>query len=172
MSSRRPVNSDVIRLMDSMILNRAKYVSGICAFLGTIVLCFGIYVFVNRILFLARAASYAAPVVAISHEWVPAGRGSVMAYVPTVPIPDREGRPLNVKVDASNEQPIYSIGQQMLVSCNLARGCIEDTFWAKWHASIIDFLIALLFFSPLLAWKFGLWQPDATPTTLNLQRDV
>src|SRR5437879_232249 len=98
MNSRRRVNSTVIRRMDSMILNKAKYRSSICAFLGTIALCFGIYVFVNRILFLARATSYVAPVVEVSHESVPAGRGSVMAYVPTVQIPDHEGRPFNVKV--------------------------------------------------------------------------
>src|SRR5438445_4467331 len=98
MNSRRRVNSTVIRRMDSMILNKAKYRSSICAFLGTIALCFGVYVFVNRILFLARATSYVATVVEFSHESVRAGRGSVMANAPTVQNPAYEGRLFNSKV--------------------------------------------------------------------------
>ena len=155
-----------------MTVNKAKYVSAIGAFLGSVVLLIGIYVFISRVVFLARANSLIAPVVAVSHEYVPAGRGSVLAYVPTVQIQDRDGPPLNMKVDTSNQEPAYSIGQQMHVSCNLTRGCIEDTFFAKWGGSLIDLLIAVLFFLPMLAWKSGLWQPNETPTSLALHRDV
>src|SRR5258708_5497330 len=48
----------------------------------------------------------------------------------------------------------------------------EDKFISKWGECLIDLLISLLFFSPLLAWKTGLWQPNGEITGLNLQRDA
>src|SRR5262249_8493000 len=104
-------------------------------------------------------------------EYVPAGRGFVLAYVPVVQSQDREGRLLNIKVDTSDQERVYSIGQQMRVSCNLGRGCIEDTFLGKWGGSLVDLLIVLVCFSPMLPWKSGLWQPNGQPTRLALQSD-
>jgi hypothetical protein len=160
-----------MRLYDYMVVDRPKLVSAVGALLGSIVLLAGVYVFLNRILFLSGARSSSTPIVAVAHDYVPAGRGSVLAYVPTVELHDGQGRALQVKVDTSSEAPVYTIGQQMHVSCNPERGCIEDTFVAKWGASLIDLLISLLFFSPLLAWKSGLWQSNGA-ITLNLQRDA
>jgi len=161
-----------MRLFDSMIANKPKYISAICAFLGSILLIVAVYLFINRIIFLAHATSSSAPIVAVSHEYVPKGRGSVLAYVPTVRVSSLDGRTLDLRVDTFNEEPIYSIGQQLAVSCNLTRGCLEDTFFAKWGDGLIDLLISLVFFSPLLAWKSGLWQPNNKITGLHLQRDA
>jgi hypothetical protein len=127
---------------------------------------------VNRVIFLAQATSSSAPIVSVSHEYVSRGKGSVLAYVPTVQVRDSAGRTLDLKVDTFNEEPVYTIGQQMHVSCNPERGCIEDRFFAKWGACLIDLLITFLFFSPLLAWKFGLWQPNEEITGIGLQRDA
>jgi hypothetical protein len=135
-----------------MIVDRPKFISAICAFLGSIILIITVYLFITRIIFLARANSSSAPIVVVSHEWVPKGRGGVLAYVPTVRV-----HGVDVKVDTFNEESVYSIGKQMAVSCNLTRGCIEDTFFAKWTDCLIDFFLSLAFFSPLLTWKFGLW---------------
>jgi hypothetical protein len=171
MNSRRRVNSTVMRLYDSMIVDKPKFVSAVGAFLGSIVLIAGLYVFINRIVFLAHANSYSAPIVNISHEWVSKGKGGVLAYVPTVRVQGLDGRTLDIKVDTYNEESVYSLGQQMGVSCNFARGCIADTFFAKWGACLIDLGLSVLFFSPLLAWKSGLWQPIGDITGLHLQRD-
>jgi hypothetical protein len=160
-----------LRVYDSMVVDRPKLVSAVGALLGSIILLAGVYVFLNRVLFLSAASSSSAPIVAVAHEYVPAGRGSVLAYVPTVELHDSQGA-LQVKVDTSSEAPVYTIGHQMHVSCNSERGCIEDTFFAKWGVSLIDLLISLLFFSPLLAWKSGLWQPNGEITGLNLQREL
>ena len=159
-------------LHDSMIVDKAKFVSAVGAFLGLIVLLFGVYLFFNRIVFLAHAISSSAPIVAISHEYVAKVKGSVLAYVPTVQVHGGEGRTLELRVDTFNEEPVYAIGQQMRVTCNLERGCIEDRFFAKWGPCLIDLLLSLVFFSPLIARKFGLWQPNGEITGMNLQRDA
>ena len=96
----------------------------------------------------------------------------MLAYVPTVQVHDDQGRALEMKVDTFNEEPVYIIGQQMNVLCNLERGCIENTFYERWGGCLIQLLISILFFSPLLAWKSGLWQPKGEITNLNLQRDA
>jgi hypothetical protein len=67
---------------------------------------------------------------------------------------------------------VYTVGQRMRVSCNPQYACIEDKFFSKWGACLLDLLISLLFFSPLLAWKTGFWQPNGEITGLNLQRDA
>ena len=108
----------------------------------------------------------------ISREYVRSGKGSVLAYVPTVQIQDGLSGSHNLRVDTFNREPVYAVGQQLEVSCNLERGCIEDSFIAKWGASLINLLVSLLFFSPLLAWKFGLWQPNSEITRLNLQGEA
>jgi uncharacterized membrane protein len=161
-----------MRLADSMIVNKAKYISATCGLVGSIVLLIAIYVFVNRVTFLLDANASSAPIVSVAHEYVPAGRGSLLAYVPTVQVRDAEGNTREMKVNTSNKEPIYAIGQQLRVMCNLDRGCIEDSFFAKWGDCLIDLLISLLFFLPLLAWKFGLWRPNSEITALKLQRDA
>ena len=161
-----------MRLHDSMIVDRPKFISAICAFLGSIILIITVYLFINRVIFLVRASSFSVPIVAVSHEWVSKGKGGVLAYVPTVRVPGLDGQILDVKVDTFNKDPVYSIGQPIAVSCNLARGCIEDTFFSKWGDCLIDLLLSLAFFSPLLAWKSGWWPPNDEISALHLRRDA
>jgi hypothetical protein len=142
-----------------MIVDKAKFVSAVGAFVGSILLMIGTYLFVNRAVFLSHATSSLAPIVSISHESVSKGKGSVLAYVPTVQVRDSAGRTLDLKVDTFSEEPVYRIGQQMRVSCNPQTECIEDTFISKWGDFLIVLLVSLLFFSPLLSWQLGLWQP-------------
>ena len=155
-----------------MIVDKAKFVSAIGVFIGSIVLLVGVYLFLERAVFLAHASSSSAPIVAVSHEYVGKGKGSVFAYVPMVEVQGAQGTTIVLKVDTFNEEPVYIIGQQMRVSCNLERGCIEDTFFAKWGTCLIDLLISLLCFMTLMVWKFGLWQPNGKITKLRLNRDT
>jgi uncharacterized protein DUF3592 len=163
-----PLKRSVMRLSDSMIVDKAKFVSALGAFVGSIVLLIGIYLFVNRVVFLSHASSSSAPIVSVSRESVSKGKGSVLAYVPTVQVRDSAGRTLDLKVATFNEESVYRVGNQMLVSCNPESGCIEDTFMSKWGGFLIDLLISLLFFSPFLAWRSGLWQPNGETTALKL----
>src|SRR5262245_7435603 len=117
---------------DSMIVHRTKLVSSVGAFIGSIVLLAGIYSFIDRMLFLESSAPSLAKIISVSHEYVPKGKGSVLAYVPTVQINGIDGEALAVKVDTSNEEPVYKVGDEIYVSCNLQRECIEDSFLAKW----------------------------------------
>ena len=151
---------------------KRKQTIAVCAFLGSLVLLIAIYVTVVRIVFLANANAAEGPIVAVTHEYVPQGRGGVLAYVPTIEVQGAQGRPVRIKVDTFNERPVYAVGQQMQVLCNPERGCIEDSLFARWGISIIDLLISLLFFGPLLAHRLGLWPPDDDLTELNLQRDT
>ena len=160
-----------MRLYDSMIVDRPKFFSFVGVCLGSIVLIATVYVFVNRVIFLTRANSYSAPIVNVSHEFVSKGKGGVLAYVPTVRVA-YDGRTLDLKVDTFDEDNVYVIGQQLRVSCNLARGCIEDTFFSKWGASLVDLLISAVCFLPLLLWQLGLWPPGDEITGLRLQRDA
>jgi len=113
-----PVNSDVMRLHDSMIVDRPKFISAICAFLGSIVLIITVYLFINRIIFLTRANSFSAPIVAVSHEWVSKGRGGVLAYVPTVRVQGLEEElstlrlahsTRNLSIQSGNRWPCHAI---------------------------------------------------------------
>ena len=161
-----------MRLHDSMIVDKPKFVSAIGAFVGSIVLLIGLYLFVNRVVFLSHATSLSAPIVTVSHESVSKGKGSVLAYVPTVQVRDGGGRTLDLKVDTFNEEPVYRIGEQMRVSCNPQSGCIENTFMSKWAGSLFILLVSLGCFLPLLAWKSGLWQPNGDSIGLKLRRDA
>jgi len=152
--------------------SRAARTIAVLAFIGVIVFIVGIYVLAREIVFLANASAYTASVVSVSHEYVRKGRGSVLAYVPTVAVHDSQGRSLSLKVDTFDELPVYSIGQQMHVVCNPTRGCIEDTFGARWGDSLLDFLIALVCFVPLLYWKLVPRDAPPTATPLNLRHDA
>jgi hypothetical protein len=151
---------------------KRKRTVAVLALMGSILFVVGVYLCSVRIMFLVGARSFQAPVVAIMHESVPKGRGSVLAYVPTVEVPDFQGRPLKLKVDTFNEEPVYSIGQKMRVVCNPDRGCIEDTFVARWGDGLIDLILALVFFAPLLYYKVVPDARDAKAKLLPLRPDA
>ena len=161
-----------MRLYDSMIVNRPKFFSCLSAFFGSVVLIVGAYLFINRIVFLAHASSYSAPIIDVSKESVSKGKGSVLAYVPIVRVQGVDGTATDHKVDTFNEENVYVIGRQMAVTCAPSRGCIEDTFFSKWGALLIDILIAAVCFLPLLAWRLGLWPSNGETISLRLQRDA
>jgi len=161
-----------MRLDESMIIDRPKFFSFIGALCGSIVLIAGLYFFVNRIVFLINASSYSAPVVSVSHESVSKGKGAVLAYVPTVRVTRSDGTTRDLKVDTSNTEPIYSIGQQMDVVCNSVGSCIENTLLAKWAASLASLLLSVAFFLPMAAWRLGLWPSNGTVNALHLQGDA
>jgi len=152
--------------------SRGARAVAVLAFIGIIVFIVGVYVLLREIVFLANATAYTAPVVSVSHEYVPKGRGSVLAYVPTVEVRDSQGRSLHLKVDMFDESPVYSIGQQMRIFCNPTRGCIENAFGAKWGDSLLDFLISLVCFVPLLYFKLVPRGAEPTTTPLNLRHDA
>lgn len=155
-----------------MNLANAKSLCAVGALLGSIALLIAAYWCLSRIIFLTNATSSSATIVAVSYEPVPKGKGSMLAYVPTVRIQDAQGTPVDVKVDTFSKDPIYVVGQKMSVTCNATRGCVEDKFFAKWGAPLFDLLIAMFFFLPLLALKFELWQPNGEIVVLSLRRDV
>jgi hypothetical protein len=148
--------------------SKRKYVAAIGTLLGSIVMLVAIYLFFARIAFLSHSRSSDAPIVAITHEYVPKGRGSVLAYVPTVEVRDFQGRPLRLKVNAFNEAPVYAVGQQMRVVCDPERGCIEDTFFAKWGSILINITISLVFFAPLLYYRLVPDERDPAASLLDL----
>ncbi len=152
-------------------MNRRARTVTVMGFIGSILLLAGIYLLVRRTIFLVNANASISPIVSVSHEYVPKGRGSVLAYVPTVEVLDSQRRSQRLKVDTFNESPVYSIGQQMHVVCNPVRGCIEDTFAARWADGLLDLLISLVFFAPLLYYK--LFTPSTRPTvSLNSRPDA
>jgi len=144
----------------------------VLALMGSVLLLVAIYLFSVRLIFLASANSYDAPVVAVTHESVPKGRGSVLAYVPTVEVRDPQGRPLTLEVDTFNEEPVYSLGQTIRVVCNPNRGCIEDTFVARWGDGLLDLLISLVFFAPLLYYKLVPEDRDPSAKLLSIPPDA
>lgn len=152
-----------------MFVDKARFVSVMSAVIASILVLLGIYLLVDRVLFLTQATSSLARIVSVSYEYVPKGRGSVLAYVPTVQVNDGAGKTCYLKVDTSNEEPIYTIGGEIYVSCNLQRGCIEDTFFSKWGSPLLVLLISLI---PLLAWKLGLWESNGEMVNLNLRSDA
>jgi hypothetical protein len=146
---------------------RRKRFTAAFTVLAVIVLFFALYLLSTRIIFLVNARSFETHVVAVVRENVPKGRSSVLAYVPIVEIRDDQGQPQQVKVSTFDESPIYIIGQGMRVTCAPARGCIEDSFVAKWGDVLIDLLISIVLFVPLLYYRLAeISDPKAKPLDL------
>jgi hypothetical protein len=154
---------------DSMFVDKSRFISVTSAFVASILLLLGLYHFVDRVLFLAQSTFSSAPIVSVSHEYAPKGRGAVLAYVPTVQVVDDGGKPYKLKVDTFNEEPIYILGNEIEVICNPRFGCIEDEFLSKWGRPLFVFLLSLF---PLLAWKLGLWESNDEMVGLGLDRDA
>jgi hypothetical protein len=148
--------------------SRRKQIAAVFTVLALIVLLASLYLLCTRIIFLANAESSETPIVGVIHEYVPKGRASVLAYVPMVEVRGAQGRLQRVKVSTFNEAPVYVVGQKMRVICHPKRGCIEDTFLAKWGDALIDLLISLVLFVPLLYYRLVPDDPD--PITKLLDR--
>ncbi len=119
---------------------------GACFLLGTILLFVSFYVLATEISFYHKATMFDATIVEIRHEYVAAGRGSVLAYLPVVEIPDRGSR---ISVETSSEENVYTVGARIRVLCDLSSSqrCIKSTFFDQWWG-IVDLIVALLFLVP------------------------
>ncbi|HBB94677.1 MAG TPA: hypothetical protein DC054_04745 [Blastocatellia bacterium] len=137
-----------------------------CFFVGLIVLCISLYVLATEMYFFHGATAVEAVIIEVRHEYVAAGRGSVLAYVPVVEIPNRGDR---ISVDTSSEDNVYSIGTRMSVLCvlSVSRRCIRNTFLDTWGDGIIDLIIALLFLLPSLLYFRRLKQESQAASTPN-----
>lgn len=113
-------------------------------FLGVVVLLISLYVFGVEVSFFYSASAFDASVVEIRHEYVPAGRGSILAYVPVVETPNTHDR---LNVDTSNEEDIYTIGTRMSVLCDLStsKRCIKNTLFDAWGGGTVDLALSSLF---------------------------
>jgi len=123
------------------------------ALLGLVFLAFALYLFIDRLLFLRKATFASAPIVAVTHEAVPNGRGAVQAYVPVIQLVDSHGNAREVKVDTYSRAAIYDVGQQLPVVCDIGESCIEDTFFAKWGTILVSALVSAILLTPFVVYR-------------------
>lgn len=142
-----------------------KLEAAACFVVGLIVLFISLYVLAAEMYFFHNATSFWAVVVEVRHEYVPAGRGSVLAYIPVVEIPNSKDR---ISVDTYSEENIYSVGARMSVLCDLSvsRRCIRNTFFDTWWG-LADLMFALLFLVPSLLYLRRPTHNVEEPLTLN-----
>ena len=127
-----------------------------CLLVGVTVLVIGFCLLLGEVYFIHKATAFNVSIVEVRRDLVHKGKGGVMAYVPVVEIPSEPSRPLRITVDTFSEEPVYRIGSQMDVLCDLSDSpkCIQDTFFSKWGGSVLDFIFALVFLSiPLHYWR-------------------
>lgn len=113
-------------------LRKANLFAGIAV--GLAAICAGLIIGTGRLLFLIDSKAVLAPIVSVSHEYVPRGRGSVSAYVPTVRLPMSNSE---VKVDTWSEKDIYAGGQSLSLRCEVSSDhptCVEssDLYYFLW----------------------------------------
>ena len=126
--------------------NKGRRVAAACFLVGLLVLFISLYVFATEFYFFHQATALETAIVEIRHEYVPAGRGSVLGYVPVVENPITRER---IAVDTYNEENIYSVGGKMRVLCDLSvsRRCIRNRFFDTWWGTV-DLILALLLLAP------------------------
>lgn|SRR5262245_6620944 len=123
------------------------------AFLGLVFLLFAVYLLIDRVLFLRKASFASAPIVAVTHEPIRSGRGTVQAYVPVIQLVDNHGHAHKVKVDTYSRAAIYDVGQQLPVVCDTKATCIEDTFFAKWGTILVAALVSAILLTPFVVYR-------------------
>lgn len=118
-----------------------------CFLIGLVLLLTAFYLLATETYFLHNATELDAPIVDVLYEYVPKGRGSVLAYVPVVEVPSSGER---ISVDTHDEERSFPVGSKMKVLCDLSNSkrCIRDTFFDKWGGSTLDFIGSLLFLVP------------------------
>lgn len=127
-------------------------------FLGGLTFCIGLSLLIMQILFVMRASEQNATIVEVRYEYVPRGRGSVLAYVPVVQVPGENGL-VTIRVDTFSEEPIYKVGQRLSTLCDSASlKCIPDTFLEKWGNAAVLLALSFLFF----LFGFKLWHSSST----------
>jgi len=130
MSLHALINRRIVGLLSMQTSEIRARNAAVSILVGVLILAFGLVGFGARVVFLLKADEVAAPIISVSHEYVPQGRGSVLAYVPTVKLQEPSGEPVNVKVETHSIEPVYSVGSQMTLLCDTDRfpaECIQDS---------------------------------------------
>jgi hypothetical protein len=123
---------------------------------GVIALCLSVWLLVDLAVFLSKATSVQAQIVDVTYEDVPKGRGSAKAYVPTVELTNTSRSSVEVKVDTYSEDPVYTVGNDMPVLCNLSRipaTCVENSVVNYMAPPIVTLLIGLGSLSLGMYWR-------------------
>ena len=128
----------------------------VCSFIGLVILGIALYLLVTNTIFFGKAKPFNAVIVGVSYEYVPKGRGSVLAYVPIVEVQNGAGSNVKIKAFTWDERPVYHVGDKMQLLCevSVSQTCIRNTFIDIWGNGLGAFILSLLFFSPLLYYKF------------------
>src|SRR6266404_1836698 len=116
-----------------------------CFVIGSIIIIISAYMLATEAYFRFHATTVEARIVEVRHEYVPAGVGSVLSYVPVVELEAKHHR---IRVETSSEENIYDIGSTMSVICDsISQRCIKNTFFNRWNG-VLDLLLALIFLVP------------------------
>lgn len=128
--------------------NRGKSTAAGCFLLGLIILLLSVYVLATETYFFSNADAFDAKVVEVRHEYVAAGTGSVLAYVPVVELQNAQDR---VTVDTYSKENVYSVGTKMSVLCDLSasKRCVRNTFLDVWWGAV-DLSLSLMLLVPSL----------------------
>jgi hypothetical protein len=126
----------------------------ICCFvLGLLLLPISVYVLATEIFFYHAANKVEATIVEVRHQHVPAGRGSILAYVPIVELPHTGDR---IEVNTSSVENVYLVGGRLSLLCDLAasKQCIESGFFDVWWG-LVELSLSLLLLVPssLYLWR-------------------
>jgi len=125
-----PINRRIVGLLSMQTSEIRARNAAVSILVGVLILVFGLVGFGARAVIILKADRVDLPITSVSHEFVPQGRGSVMAYVPTVKFQTPSGELINVKVEGHSIDPVYSVGSQMPLLCDTSRfpaECIQDS---------------------------------------------
>jgi hypothetical protein len=124
-----------------------------CFLVGLILFAIAIYVLATEMRFIISATRFDATIVEVRQDYVPAGRGSKLGYIPVIEIPKTHER---ITVESPSEKKIYSVGSKLSILCDpsLSKRCINDAFFEKWWG-LVDLLVAFLFLAPS---SFFIWR--------------
>jgi hypothetical protein len=135
-SLRYPHRTVKIGLTAMALLNREsekqrKAVGALAAFaIAAVAICVGLYTVGSHLLFLIGSTVSDAQIIEVRHEYVPRGRGSALAYVPVIQLPDSRQ---SIKVATYDEQPVYTVGSSLSVRCKVGSDqayCTDPSlFW-------------------------------------------
>lgn len=115
---------------------------------GLVTLVISLYLLFAQIYFVFNATAFEAPIVEVNLESVSRGKGSTVAYVPTVEITDETGKTTLAKVDTFNEEPVFRVGEKMPVLCDRSSlKCVKNTFFGMWGNPALTFILSVVFLS-------------------------
>lgn len=152
----------------SITLYKRNAIGSFCA--GIVAFCIFGWLFFGQASFYLNSMPLSGRVIGVSYEMVPRGRGSAMAYVPIVEL-DEFGQGMRIKVDTSDDSPVYSIGSLMGLRCTRESTplCRENKFASLWAASVVAFFITLAFLCLGLIFTWKSSRKDFTePTIFNV----